>query len=219
MNEERSMSGYAGAIGLTADLEMALRLLRGVVGVSSTEPGRSNDLSVLVTAIDEQITASVEELVGQQAPGSSVTLVELSTIDGLSASHPRSSESERVVLSRVSFSKQHGVADVVLSIGNMQAKGMATGTPLISGVLATLDALASLGLPAPFALSAVDHLGLAMDAPVVVSLRPDDGGSERIGVARARDDCEAASRATLSALNRHLSQGRSEVTSGPTTLR
>ena len=191
--------------GPDAGLELALRRLPGVVGVSTDD---GDDLRVLVRSEEQGAAGGVEELVAARSPGTEINVIESGHFDEAGASpfaEEGSAPGERVALERVLCDEERGSVEIQLSLAGLTATGVGQGGSILGGAAATLSALGELGLRIPFDLVAADHLGSAPDAPVVVCLRPQPDGEERIGVARGSDDCEASARATLSALNRHLS--------------
>jgi hypothetical protein len=116
----------------------------------------------------------------------------------------------RVTLVGATFDPARGVCEVTLSHGAARGTGRAPAGPLGGGAQATLFALGALGVAIPFYLVSAERLQSVPGAPVVVVLAPRGGESaaagsgERIGVAAAASDVEAASRAALGALNRYL---------------
>lgn len=115
----------------------------------------------------------------------------------------------RVALVAAVFHADRGVSEVSLALGGVRGTGRTPAGPLAGGAQATLTALGALGIELPFYLVSAERArGVAGD-PVVVVLAPRSAtGSgtlaERIGVAAGGDDVDAASRATLGALNRFL---------------
>lgn len=122
----------------------------------------------------------------------------------------------RVALLAAEFNAGTGTSEVALSRGDVHAVGRATAGPLAGGVQATLAALGMLGVEAPFYLHSAVRASALPGDPVVVVLAPSHQpaldavvapghGCERIGIAAGHREVEAASRATLCALNRFLS--------------
>ena len=112
------------------------------------------------------------------------------------------------------FDAQRGVSEVALALGAARGTGRAPAGPLAGGAQATLNALSALSLDVPFYLVSAERAHGVPGEPVVVVLAPkrtgmeDPAGAvERLGVASGGEDIEAASRATLGALNRHLTKG------------
>lgn len=124
---------------------------------------------------------------------------------------------QRVTLLTVRFDADTGTAQVDLAHGTARATGRATAGPLVGGAQATLAALEGLGLNVPYYLLSAERAAGITGEPVVVVLaprRPDGERSpglgrrllDRIGVAEGVEPVEAASRATLGALNRYLAK-------------
>jgi hypothetical protein len=119
----------------------------------------------------------------------------------------------RVSLLGASFDAERGSTEVTVELGAVRGTGRAPAGALIGGAQATLDALHALGKDVPFYLVSAERPPGIPGEPVVVVLaarhggtkRP-LGGTERIGVSGGDSDLDAASRATLSALNRFLSR-------------
>ncbi len=140
----------------------------------------------------------------------------------ISATAPRGSaeaareDGARVSLLSSGFDPASGTSEVSLSLGAARGIGRASAGPLAGGAQATLDALSALRVDVPFYLVSAERAHGVPGEPVVVVLAPkrggaedmDGGGVERLGVATGSDDVEAASRATLGALNRHLARSR-----------
>lgn len=122
-------------------------------------------------------------------------------------------ESTRVSLLSAAFDAQRGVSEVALALGPARGTGRAPAGPLAGGAQATLNALSALALDIPFYLVSAERAHGVPGEPVVVVLAPKRTGTaavagavERLGVATGAEDIEAASRATLGALNRHLTR-------------
>lgn len=111
-----------------------------------------------------------------------------------------------------SFDAARGISEVSLSYGTARGTGRAPAGPLVGGAQATLTALGALGMDVPFYLVSAERMQGAPGDAVVVVLAPraasgtSHGSSERIGVATGERDVDAASRATLGALNRFLAK-------------
>lgn len=129
----------------------------------------------------------------------------------------------RVMLVGATFDADRGVSEVTLSSRGSRGTGRVPAGPLVGGAQATLVALGALGREVPFYLVSAERVRSLPNEPAVVVLAPrqDPGGGteersrgeaggaaggagERIGVAGAPTDVEAASRAALAALNRFL---------------
>jgi len=122
-------------------------------------------------------------------------------------------EADRVSLLRATFDPGRGMSEVSVSLGAARGTGRAPAGPLAGGAQATLTAIAAIGIEVPFYLVSAERARGVPGEPVVVVLAPRRsassavlGADERMGVAAGDDDVEAASRATLGALNRHLAQ-------------
>jgi hypothetical protein len=124
----------------------------------------------------------------------------------------------RVSLLGATFDAARGTSEVSLALGSTRGTGRATAGPLAGGAQATLNALRALSVDVPFYLVSAERAHAVPGEPVVVVLSPrrtgaeatdGEGGGwpvERLGVANGTEDVEAASRATLGALNRHLTR-------------
>jgi hypothetical protein len=116
----------------------------------------------------------------------------------------------RVVLLLSQFDPATGTSEVSLAWRGATAAGQAVGTPLAGAAQATLSAVEALGTRVPYYVTSVERASSDPRAPVVVVLSSRRAGASatpdrRFGVAQGRDEVTAASRATLSALNRYLS--------------
>jgi hypothetical protein len=119
----------------------------------------------------------------------------------------------RVVFLSALFDAERGTSEVSLALGATRGTGRASAGPLAGGAQATLNALEALALDVPFYLVSAERAHGVPGEPVVVVLAPKRTGDartsravERLGVATGDSDVEAASRATLGALNRHLAR-------------
>jgi len=120
----------------------------------------------------------------------------------------------RVRLLAASFDPGTGMSEVDLGLGAARGKGRAVVGPLVGGAQATLVALGALGIEVPYYVVSVERAPSVPGDPVVVVLAPRHASEEhgdpigpvveRIGVASGADTVEAASKATLCALNRYL---------------
>jgi hypothetical protein len=126
---------------------------------------------------------------------------------------------QRVTLLTVRFDPDTGVSQVDLAYGTARGSGRATAGPLAGGAQATLEALEALGLDVPFYVVSAERAAGIMGEPVVVVVAPRRSEGDRtatpgrrqpsrIGAAEGSEPVEAASRATLAALNRFLTQGK-----------
>lgn len=133
----------------------------------------------------------------------------------------------RVSLLGARFDPDTGASEVDLGFGTARGKGRAAAGPLIGGAQATLAALGELGMEVPYYVVSVERAPGVQGEPVVVVLAPrrqraagDPGGPavERIGVANGTEGVgavEAASRATLCALNRFLAIPKKPLKAAP----
>ncbi|HTX62788.1 MAG TPA: hypothetical protein VMD28_04070 [Acidimicrobiales bacterium] len=119
----------------------------------------------------------------------------------------------RVSLLGAEFDPERGTSEVSLALGAARGTGRASAGPLAGGAQATLHALEALALDVPYYLMSVERAHGVPGDPVVVVLAPKGRdeevtvrAAERLGVATGDADVEAASRATLGALNRHLTK-------------
>ena len=119
----------------------------------------------------------------------------------------------RVSLLGAHFDAARGTSEVSLGLGPARGTGRASAGPLAGGAQATLHALEALAIDVPFYLVSAERAHGVPGEPVVVVLAPKRPGDaqtreavERLGVATGDSDVEAASRATLGALNRHLAR-------------
>lgn len=121
----------------------------------------------------------------------------------------------RVALLRARFDSETGTSEVTLRRGAARATGRASAGPLAGGAQATLAALGVLGVEVPFYVLSVERARSVPGEPVVAVLAPRradrqvDGSAtgrvpDRVGAASGAEEVEAASRATLAALNRFL---------------
>ncbi len=119
----------------------------------------------------------------------------------------------RVALLTARFDPVTGTSEVALGRDGDRAVGRATAGPLAGGAQATLAALGVLGVDVPFYLRSVARARDLPGEPVVVVLAPrhppadglaQSAEGDRVGVAGGDGEVEAASRATLGALNRFL---------------
>ncbi len=119
----------------------------------------------------------------------------------------------RVLLLGAGFDAERGTSEVSLELGASRGTGRSSAGTLAGGAQATLNALEALAIDVPFYLVSAERAHGVPGEPVVVVLAPKRTGDqevrravERLGVASGDIDVEAASRATLGALNRHLAR-------------
>jgi hypothetical protein len=132
---------------------------------------------------------------------------------GASPATSRAAGEARVLFLGASFDAARGTSEVSLALGAARGTGRASAGPLAGGAQATLNALEALAIDVPFYLVSAERAHGVPGDPVVVVLAPKQTGEagtrrtvERLGVASGEGDVEAAGRATLGALNRHLSR-------------
>lgn len=123
---------------------------------------------------------------------------------------PAGTGTPRVSLARAAFDAERQMTEVSLALGAARGTGRAPETSLAGSAQATLAALGALGLEVPYTLVSAERLPTVPGEPVLVVLAPRGGTpaarrgtGQRMGLAGGTD-AEAASRATLSALNRSL---------------
>jgi hypothetical protein len=115
------------------------------------------------------------------------------------------------------FDGERGTSEVRLARGAARGTGRAPAGPLAGGAQATLNALGALGIDLPFYLVSAERVRGVPGDPVVVALSPRTvgtpgaPGAERVGVATGSSDVDAASRATLGALNRYIAAPGAEA--------
>ncbi len=194
------------------DLELELRLLPGVVSVGSV-PTASNG-SAGITVVASNAEPSLEESVRHIAHLYSLDVpVHVVDLTRSGAGREQQRLIGRVALTEVEFDSRTGTAEVHLTYRERSGTGRSNSGPLAGAAEATLAALADMGISAPFYLMTSNRFGSEPDAPTIVVLRPRGGGHDRIGVALAAIEAEAASRATLCALNRYLNlEGAAQAT-------
>ena len=122
----------------------------------------------------------------------------------------------RVVLLTARFDPETGASEVTIRRGEARATGHASAGPLAGGAQATLAALGGLGIEVPFYVLSVERARSVPGEPVVAVLAPRRSDQrangpagpgrvpDRVGAASGAEEVEAASRATLAALNRFL---------------
>jgi hypothetical protein len=189
-------------------VELELRLLPGVLSVAADVDETGGIASVSVVAVNPapdlaDEVASVTSRWGVDV-GAAVTVLDFEDVfrpRGPAGPPPLDG---RVALVEAVYDDDLGTTRVRLAYGGREGVGRSANGPLVGGAEATLDALADLGVSVPCYLFSVGRSGGGPRTPVVVLLRPRHGGANSPGVARGDVDVEAASRATLSAVNRLL---------------
>ncbi|MHB1905445.1 MAG: hypothetical protein ACYCRG_00855 [Acidimicrobiales bacterium] len=183
------------------DFELELRSLPGVlnVGFERDEDGGVTTVTLVTNAPNrEEITTVAQQISALYYPEAHVVVDD---VNRLTEATLGGRGGARAALVRAECDAQ-GVCEVVLNFAGRLATGRAPSGPLIGGVEATLGALRQLGFEIPFTLLSVSHMIAVRNWPVVVVLRSTQGGADRFGIAQSDHDVLAASRATLSALNR-----------------
>ncbi len=193
-----------------AELELELRVLPGVLNVGFGPEEQGGHVAISVVAVDPD--PDLELVATRVARGfrgsATVEIHDLSPSRPATASPapvPASVSGERVALVESDVDETTGEARVVLSWKGNSANGKGTSGTLIGPAVATLQALAGLGV----AIDAQPCVGLlgAGRRPTRRSasiLRAERGDAEFVGVARASSEPESAARATLAAFNRYV---------------
>jgi hypothetical protein len=186
------------------DFELELRSLPGVVNVGMThrDNGDVDAVTLIVNGEDPGAIRSVALQIASLYYPEAIVTVE----DANHAVIARGGGGARVALVRADFSTDDGVCEVLLSYGGRVGIGRAESGPLIGGAEATLLALRDLGLEVPFYLMAVNSVATVRGWPVIVTLRSLSNDGDRVGMAQSEGDLVSSAKATLSALNRFLSQ-------------
>jgi len=215
-----------------SEVELELRCLPGVVSVGTSGPAKTDaearGVTVVALSSTEDLRKAATKVVASYLGDVPVTVVEIGAgeapttpdaawrASGATSTGNGSREkvhppgSPRVTLLLSAFDPSTGASEVSLSWHGLKAVGRATGTPVVGAAQATLTALEALGADVPYYLTSVDCATPEPGSPVVVALAKRQGNTSfgegrRMGVAGGKDQVEAASRATLSALNRLLS--------------
>jgi hypothetical protein len=182
-------------------LELELRQIPGVQVVCFGERG---DARLVQLGAEEE--ADEAELRRHAAAVADAHLDEPHVIEVVGAGR-RPSEAARVrVLAVITLPDDE--VEVHLAKGGRRTIGRARGDPVKSAVASVLEALVALGLRVPFRPGWSGALGEPSGQAIAVSLESHDGTTTRWGVAVGPSPEEAAVRATLDALNRHLADRR-----------
>jgi hypothetical protein len=181
-------------------LEVELRQIAGVTAVAVIPSEEGLHLVVLVrpSSSAAEVQRRAEELTSTMM----LTPVRVE----VNALQRARSGVERVRLLSVTAVGETAKLEVELFHRGARGRGAANGRGPQEAVLATLEALRGLGARIPFLPAAVARVAGEPGGGVFVVLMPDGEGPTRLGIARGRDDEESAARATLSALNRYLSE-------------
>jgi hypothetical protein len=177
--------------------------LRQVPGVRMVAFGEHNDVIVVQVGVEE--SADEYELRHR------ATAIAAAHLDGphvVELVGEAGREGERVRLLAVIVLPDQEV-EVHLARGGQRTIGRHRSADEISAAVGgALDALGALGLDVPFAPGWAGSLGEPSGQAIAVSLESTDGTGTRWGVAVGPSPAEAAVRATLDALNRHLAAAR-----------
>ena len=177
-------------------LELELRLIPGVRMVAF---GERNDVVLVQVGVGED--ANEHELRQRAAAVAAAHLDEPHVVEVVGEG---GREGERVrVLAVIVLPDQE--VEVHLAKGGRRTIGRRqSGDEIRAAVDSVLEALAALGLDVPFTPGWSGSLPDPSGQAIAVSLEAMDGASIRWGVAVGPSPAEAAVRATLDALNRHL---------------
>ncbi|MHB2028623.1 MAG: hypothetical protein ACYCPT_07370 [Acidimicrobiales bacterium] len=186
------------------DFELELRSLPGVLNVGFTRNDAS-DVTAITLVVSGPTTGETQS-VAMQIASLYYPDAEVAVQDVNEALHPMTGRAARAVLVRAEFNSTDGMCDVELNLRGRIGTGRAGSGPLIGAVEATLAALRNLDLDVPFTLTSVSNLITVKNWPVVVVLRSLTNDADRYGIAHSDSDVAAASKATLSAVNRFLAQ-------------
>jgi hypothetical protein len=185
------------------DFELELRSLPGVVSVGFNR-GDGGAVAGVTLLVRTQATTEVHTGATQIAsyyPDASVT------VEAAKSGTGREVPGSRVALVDVNFSEADGVSEVRLNYDGRIGIGREGSGPLIGGADATLSALRDLGFVVRFYVLTVAKVDTAVGPAVIVTLRSLSEDDDGIGIARAEGDLASSARATLDALNRHLTFG------------
>lgn len=184
-------------------LELQLRRLPGVVGVGFHD---DDDVVIVQVLTDEeniahrselrrQVTTRVRGHLGDRSEQSIVLEFEVVPRAGTIVH-------ERVQLLGVTANEAAGEVEVQLAHAEQRVVGRSAGVSSSAAANATVVALRHLGTDVPFRLDLVD--GTYAGGSVVVLARTGHASERRYGLADGASPLDAASRATLHALNRYL---------------
>lgn len=168
--------------------ELELRLLRGVTYASIRETEKATHIELFVDGDDvEAIRAAARRVVDAHIPAPA-------SISCLSPGRSR--------VRIVDIRPQGNGIEVELGHRERKVASSSDGLAKEDIASATLEALERLGAPMPYRVSATQTVTAQGEYATVVVLR--DGGEARFGVAHGTHETSVV-RATLDALNRHLS--------------
>ncbi|MGH9206940.1 MAG: hypothetical protein ACRD1G_10335 [Acidimicrobiales bacterium] len=186
-------------------LELELRLLPGVMAVGLE--GESEQLTVQLLVASSEGTQDLRRRAAEVGRSHIDRPIYIEIEASVSRPEGRSglvARNNRVRLLAVRVMDDQSEAEVHLAYGGARTVGRGPGDQGRGVVLATLEALEGLGASVAFEIAAVASLSLDAKQITVVVLSPADDGTDRLGVAKGATFAEAACRATLNALNRHL---------------
>lgn len=202
------------AEGVDLGLELELRRIAGVAAARVT---LAADGGIDVTAAVLGPTPGLRDAIMTVARSHSAGPVrlEMTELSPRLDEEPRRNVGRpaRVQLVAVQSSPDGDEVEVHLTHAGRRSVGRSSQRPMIGAARATLAALRSLGADLPYEIEAISRLGAENSAPVLVVLRSERDGQDRMGVVRAGDDQLATARAVLHALNRHLEATLSEPAS------
>lgn len=193
-------------------LELELRQSPGVVGVGFAPRDAAVSVHVVVNdaAAAEPAQRRAEEatLVHLDDAPVLIDVRVLGAAEGITATFPVASAPSRA---RPRLLAVIGLPDrwveVHLALADRRTIGRRQERDDVDAAIkSTLDALAELGYDAPFTPRWSALAGAGHDNAVAVSLLSSDDSTSRYGVAAGATRREAAARATLHALNRHLTR-------------
>lgn len=187
-----------------ARLELELRQLTDVSAVMFDRRGDLLRVDLLVGSalIDPGTEQRAEEIARSYIEGPVRVAV------GSLALQPYDGTIERVRLLQVLSSHERGATEVVLWHRGSHSVGRVTVVGARGAAAATLQALRGLGARLPFHTVSTVAVPSEVGGGVLVVLAASGDGPDRLGVARGTDEGWSASRATLDALNRYLSEPR-----------
>ncbi len=192
-----------------AELELELRLLPGVlnVGFGPEEQGGHVAISVVALGPEQDLELVATRVARAFRQSATIEIVDVSPPEQPApklSSLPATVSDERVSLVESRIDETTGEATVVLSWMGNSANGRSASGTLVGPAVATLQALAGLGIALDARLASVSSGQGMVNPPVRVVLRSERGDAEFIGVARSKSEAESAARATLAAFNRYV---------------
>jgi hypothetical protein len=187
------------------DFELELRSLPGVVNVGiSHDDGDEVEMVTLVIVAQNPATIRTQATQIANLYFPDVTIV-VEVADNATSMNQGGA---RVALLNADFDETAGECEVQLAFEGRVGVGRAESGPLIGGVEGTLAALRNLDYEIPYYLDAVATVPTIRGWPVVVTLRSFAEDADLFGIAQSDNESLSAARATLSALNRFLTNAR-----------